>query len=78
MSPKEKAQDGLKQIKSAILAEITNSENGLKNRDLAKGLGLESHMRGKHENYLTWSILGLLEAEGKVFQGEKRRWFIKK
>lgn len=77
MSMKEKAQEGLKLIKSAILAEIKGSEKGLKNQELAKALGLESNMRGKHENYLTWSILGLLETEGKVVQGEKKRWQVK-
>lgn len=77
MSSREKAQEGLKLIKSAMLSAIKSSEKGLKNQELAKALGLESNMRGKHENYLTWSILGLLEAEGKVEQGEKKRWQVK-
>jgi flagellar motility protein MotE (MotC chaperone) len=66
MSSREKAQEGLKRIKSAMLAELKSSARGMKNQEIAKALGLESNMRGKHENYLTWSILGLLEAEGKV------------
>jgi uncharacterized protein len=77
MSAREKAQEGLKLIKSAILTEVKSSEKGLKNQEIAKALGLESNMRGKHENYLTWSVLGLLEAEAKVVQGEKKRWQIK-
>jgi hypothetical protein len=61
-----KAQNALAALKEAILAEVNGSAKGLTNADIVKRLGLESDYEGKNRNYLSWSILGLLLAEGQV------------
>ena len=61
-----KAQVALSSLKSAVLAEIDESQSGLTNAEVVKRLGLDSDYEGKNRNYLSWSVLGLLLAEKKL------------
>lgn len=66
MTPEEQAQHGLKLIKQAIVRLVSQCEEGLANSDIARKLGLQSSFEGQQKNYLSWSILGLLIAEGTI------------
>ena len=77
----EKAQDALKRLKDAVISEIEGSDEGLTNAELVARLGLASDYEGKNRNYLSWSTLGLLLAEGRVRYagtGRSKRYSVKK
>lgn len=74
----ERAQKALATLKAAMLAEIEGSERALSNAELLKRLGLGSDFEGKNQNYLSWSLLGLLVGERRVKyrgSGQRRRYF---
>lgn len=74
-----KAQLGLKLIKEAIVAFINENPQGITNSNCAHYLGLQSNNEGRQQDYLTYSILGLLIADGEI-KSEKmnnRRIYIK-
>ena len=63
----ELAQLGLALLKSSVYQLVReNGENGIKNSDAARLLGLRSDYRGNQKDYLSYSILGILIREGKV------------
>jgi uncharacterized protein len=62
----EKAQMGLTLLKDAILELAKANKAGIKNTDAVKALGLQSDYMGKQQDYLTYSILGLLIKEGRI------------
>ena len=66
----ERAQLGLDLIKTAILELAKANSEGITNSDAASLLGLRSDYRGKQKDYLSYSILGLLMREGKIFRDE--------
>lgn len=66
----ERAQLGLKLIKAAILELAKASPDGITNADAASLLGLRSDYRGKQKDYLSYSVLGLLMREGKIFRDQ--------
>ncbi len=71
------AQLGLHLIEDAILRLLTRNPQGLRNVEIADMLNLNSEFRGKRQNYLTWSMLGNLYAEGKVTQDRGTKlWYI--
>ena len=77
MCNREKAQKGLKEIKEAILSELENNYDGLKNKEIVKRLGLHSDYENKHKNFLSYSILGILLSEKKIVysgQGRNKRY----
>jgi len=76
MGTQDEAQQGLNLIKNAVLAELRRETDGLRNADLAERLGLRSDIRGKQKDYLTYSVLGLLLAAGRVKQRNDKRWVI--
>ena len=57
---------GLALIKEAILDHLEAHRDGLRNAELAHGLGLESDHAGQQRDYLTYSVLGLLLKECQV------------
>ena len=63
---KEKAQLGLILLKEAILELAKANPNGISNSDAASLLGLRSDYGGGSEDYLSYSLLGILMREGKV------------
>ena len=60
----EKAQLGLQLIKDSISLLAEENPEGITNSDCAHYLGLQSNNQGKQQDYLTYSILGLLLNEG--------------
>jgi hypothetical protein len=66
----EKAQLGLKLLKDSINLLAEENPNGVTNSDCSHYLGLQSDNEGKQQDYLTYSIIGLLLKEG-VFESIK-------
>lgn len=75
----EKAQLGLKLLKNAITELASENCAGITNSDCAHYLGLQSDNEGKQQDYLTYSILGVLLKEGLLIskkEGGRRRYCI--
>lgn len=73
----EKAQLGLKLLKDSISLLSEENPNGMTNSDCAHYLGLQSDNEGKQQDYLTYSVLGLLIKEGTLESyrlGNKRKY----
>lgn len=64
----ERAQLGLDLLKSAVYVFAKANPSGITNSDAASLLGLRSDYRGKQKDYLSYSVLGLLLREGKLFR----------
>jgi hypothetical protein len=71
-----RAQRGVELLKDAVLAYIGANPTGVRNADIANGLRLRSDFQGGSKNYLSYSLLGLLLAEGKVKQNDDRSFVI--
>jgi len=68
MNAREKAQQGLDLIKEAILECLKAHPEGLKNSDVADFLALRSDYLGGQKDYLSWSVLGLLLNEKRIYR----------
>jgi hypothetical protein len=66
MSAYEKAQEGLALMKQAVVDLLNEHPTGLRNVDIASALGVRSDHEGKQEDYLSYSVLGLLMRSGIV------------
>ena len=75
--PLSLAQTGLRRIEDAVLELLKHNPQGLRNVDIAEMLNLHSNVRGGRRNYLTYSILGGLLADGKVARDEKSKTYTK-
>ena len=78
MMAREKAEKGLILLKEAILAFAALHPEGITNAQVAVELGLESDFEGNQQNYLSWSVIGLLVNEGKLryeLRGRSRTYF---
>lgn len=62
----EKAQLGLKLLKDSIVLLAEENSNGVTNSDCAHYLGLQSEHNGNQQDYLTYSVLGILLKEGII------------
>ncbi len=71
MEPYEIAQEGLKQLKQAVIALLKAHSNGLRNVEIASALGIRSDHDGKQEDYLSYSVLGLLMRSGVVVKTDE-------
>jgi len=60
----EKAQLGLKLLKDSIISLSEENPNGVTNSDCAHYLGLQSDNEGNQQDYLTYSVIGLLLKQG--------------
>ena len=74
---REVAREGLRQIEDAILRLLEDNPNGLRNLDIANLLSLRSDFRGGRRNYLTYSVLGGLLADGRVEWDQDTKIFTK-
>jgi hypothetical protein len=63
---REKAQIGLQLLKESVLELAQCNPNGIQNTDAVKALGLKSDYKGGSQDYLTWSIIGILLREGRL------------
>ena len=73
----EKSQLGLRFLKESSLEFIEANDLGIKNSELARYLDLHSDNNGKQKDYLTYSLLGILMRENKIFKTENGRYKIK-
>ena len=69
------AQEGLRHIEDAVLMVLESNPQGLGNAQIADLLGLRSSIRNGQRNYLTYSVLGGLMAQGKVVQDRGTKLF---
>ena len=69
----EKAQVALELLKSAVLELAQANPDGITNSDTAKTLGLQSNYLVGSNDYLSWSLLGLLVQEGKMVRGDHKK-----
>jgi len=77
-TPKEKAQRGLALIKEAIAEFVAQHKDGVAHSMIVHHLGLESDFEGAQQNYLSWSVFGLLVNEQRiryVGRGRSKRYF---
>ncbi len=70
---REKAQLGLTLLKDAVLEFAKANRSGISNADAASVLGLRSHYGGGSKDYLSYSVIGLLMAEGKLERSAKSK-----
>ena len=63
---REKAQLGLMLLKDAILELAKANQGGISNSDASSLLGLRSNYQGGSNNYLSYSVIGLLMSEGRL------------
>lgn len=73
----DKAQIGLNLLKDAIEEFANANPDGVTNSDAAHYLGLQSDNDGKQQDYLTYSILGILLNDGRlvsVKDGNRRKY----
>ena len=74
----DKAQLGLKLLKDSILSLAEENPKGITNSDCAHYLGLQSSHDGNQEDFLTYSVLGLLKIEGALVDEKiknRRKYF---
>ena len=71
------AQTGLQRVEDAFLEWSEHHPKRLSNVDIAEILGLHSSVRGGRRNYLTYSILGGLLADGRIARDETSRTYTK-
>ena len=68
--PRDRAQTARAELEAAILDYLRTRPEGAINNEIAGDLGLESDFEGRQKNYLSYSILGGLLAEGRVVREE--------
>jgi hypothetical protein len=68
----DKAQIGLKLLKDSVEEFAEANPQGITNSDCAHYLGLQSDNEGKQQDYLTYSLIGLLLRENRL-RSEKGR-----
>ena len=69
------AQAGRQQIEDAILRLLDANPQGLRNVDIARGLGLSFDFGGNYKNQLTYGVLGRLLARGAISRDEQSKLF---
>jgi hypothetical protein len=73
----DKAQIGVNLLKDTLEEFAEANPNGITNSDSAHYLGLQSDNDGKQQDYLTYSILGILLKESRIIsvkEGNRRRY----
>ena len=73
----DKAQIGINLLKDALEEFAEANPDGITNSDAAHYLGLQSDNDGKQQDYLTYSILGILLKEGRILsvkEGSRRKY----
>jgi hypothetical protein len=74
MTAQQKSAASLTLIKESILDYLAQHPNGVRHMILVRDLGLESEYEGKHPNYLSYSVIGILLREGKVRYERRGKW----
>lgn len=79
-TPYHIAQRGLADIKAAIYLVLKNApEEGMRNVDIGRTLGINYGHSGKHHDHIPRTMLEIMQQEGVVEQHEKnKRWTLKR
>jgi len=72
MNARERAQAGLALLKEAIVLLLETHPEGLRNSEVADSLDIHSDYGGQQQDYLSWSLLGLLLNEGTIAREDNR------
>ena len=78
MTTEEKAAAGVRYLKEAILEYLGAHPDGVPHSQIVTDLGLQSSYEGGQQNYLSFSVLGLLLADQEVRyerRGNKKFYF---
>ncbi|MDC9727657.1 MAG: GIY-YIG nuclease family protein [Candidatus Thioglobus sp.] len=73
----DKAQIGINLLKDALEEFAEANPDGITNSDSAHYLGLQSDNDGKQQDYLTYSVLGILLKESRIIsvkEGSRRKY----
>jgi hypothetical protein len=70
MKPSERATAARAELEKAILDYLAARPEGAINNEVARDLGLESDFAGRQKNYLSYSLLGGLMAQGLIVREE--------
>lgn len=75
LTPYQRAQKGLSELKQAVLELLASSQReGLKNSEIGRELGIYMGHKG-HEGHVSRTLLAILEDEGTVVQNpETKLW----
>ena len=76
MTDKEKAKKGVDLLKEAVLS-LVKEKKQITNAEIATLLGIESDFEGGQRNYISYSILGALVREKRIYHEKRgaRRYF---
>jgi hypothetical protein len=66
MDARHRAETGVYLIKEAILEVLRDHPAGMSNSEIASALNIHSRYGKKSEDFLSWSVLGLLLNEKRV------------
>ena len=69
----EQAQMGLTMLMGAVAKLIEVNPLGATNAEVASMLGLRSDYEGKQKDYLSYSLLGLLLRQGRIFRDDSTK-----
>ncbi len=69
----EQAQMGLTMLMRSVAKLIEVNPQGATNAEVASSLGLRSDYEGKQKDYLSYSLLGLLLREGRIFRDDRTK-----
>lgn len=72
MMVKQKAEEGLRLLKDAVVELLAQHPEGLTNSEISRELGIGSDYQGHHKGYLSWSIMGLLLNSKRVEKHGRR------
>jgi len=62
----DSAQSAREALKAAVLALLRANASGLRNIEVAAGMGLRSPSGTPQKNYLTWALLQELQRENRI------------
>jgi hypothetical protein len=66
VTPSEKAQRGRDLICDAVVELLEASKTAMSHAEIVNQLGIQSDFEGKSQNYLSWSVLGILVNQGRI------------
>ena len=71
----QRAQHAISELKTAIfMILMEHSEEGLRNVEIGKKLGINMGHKGRHDGYIPRAMLDMMETEGTVEQYSNQKW----
>ena len=72
MTHRDKAQNGLRLLKEAVLGLLRDNPSGLGNAEIADLLGIRSSFGKGAKDWFSWSLLGMLWNEKRIVRKGRR------